>query len=39
MSDALVLSGLPETDAGDPQREIRTGVRIAIAFFVIRVGA
>ena len=38
MSDALVLSGLPETDAGDPQREIRTGVRIAIAFFVIFLG-
>lgn len=38
MSDALVLSGLPETDAGDPQREIRTGIRIAIAFFVIFLG-
>jgi HlyD family type I secretion membrane fusion protein len=34
MSDALVLAPLPETDAGDPQREIRTGLWIAIAFFV-----
>jgi HlyD family secretion protein len=34
MSDALVLAPLPETDAGDPQREIRTGMWIAIAFFV-----
>jgi membrane fusion protein, type I secretion system len=38
MSDALVLTALPETDAGDPQREIRIGVRIAIAFFVIFLG-
>lgn len=38
MSDALVLSALPETEAGDPNREIRIGVRIAIAFFVIFLG-
>jgi len=38
MSDALVLSGLPETDAGDPTREIRIGIRVAIAFFVIFLG-
>jgi HlyD family secretion protein len=38
MSDALVLAPLPETDAGDPQREIRTGMWIAIAFFVVFLG-
>jgi HlyD family secretion protein len=38
MSDALVLSGLPETDAGDPSREIRIGIRVAIAFFIIFLG-
>ncbi len=38
MSDALVLATMPETDAGDPHREIRIGVWIAIAFFVIFLG-
>ncbi|HUP66681.1 MAG TPA: HlyD family type I secretion periplasmic adaptor subunit [Sphingomicrobium sp.] len=38
MSNALALTALPETDAGDPRREIRIGVRIAIAFFVIFLG-
>jgi HlyD family secretion protein len=38
MSDALVLTGLPEADAGDPSREIRIGIRVAIAFFVIFLG-
>ena len=28
MSDALVLAPMPETDAGDPHREIRIGLRI-----------
>ena len=38
MSDALVLTGLPETEAGDPQREIRAGMWIAIGFFVLFLG-
>jgi len=38
MSDALVLSTMPETEAGDPQREIRAGMWIAIAFFVVFLG-
>ena len=37
-TNALVLSDLPQTDAGDPRREIRVGVAIAIAFFVVFLG-
>jgi len=37
-TNALVLSDMPQTDAGDPRREIRVGVAIAIAFFVVFLG-
>jgi HlyD family secretion protein len=37
-SNALVLAAPVETEAGNPQREIRTGIAIAIAFFVIFLG-
>ena len=38
MSDALVLTTLPHTEAGNPSREIRMGVIIAAAFFVLFLG-
>jgi HlyD family secretion protein len=34
-TNALALTDVPETDAGDPRREIRVGITIAIAFFVV----
>ena len=37
-TNALVLTDVPETDAGDPRREIRVGITIAIAFFVVFLG-
>ena len=38
MSDALVLTSTPHTAAGNPSREIRMGVIIAAAFFVLFLG-
>jgi len=38
MSELLVLPGGPETIAGNPDREIRLGTIIAIAFFVLFLG-
>ena len=38
MSDALVLTATPHTEAGNPSREIRMGVIIAAAFFVLFLG-
>src|SRR3954464_12906770 len=38
MSEALVLAPVAETEAGNPRREIRTGITIAVAFFVIFLG-
>lgn len=38
MSDALVLTSPSHTEAGDPSREIRRGVLIAAAFFVLFLG-
>lgn len=38
MSELLVLPAGPETVAGDPDREIRLGAIIAIAFFVLFLG-
>src|ERR1700745_2818695 len=35
MSDAVALPAPIHSDAGDPRREIRTGVAIAIGFFVL----
>src|SRR4029079_4807043 len=35
---ALVLAAPVETEAGNPQREIRVGIAIAIAFFVLFLG-
>lgn len=37
-SNALVLQGPVEVDAGNPTREIRIGIAIAVAFFVIFLG-
>jgi HlyD family type I secretion membrane fusion protein len=38
MSDALVLTSPVHSEAGDPRREIRLGVTIATAFFVLFLG-
>ena len=38
MSNALVYVGPIETEVGNPQREIRTGIAIAVAFFVLFLG-
>ena len=38
MSDALILTAPVEVDAGNPQREIRTGIAVAVLFFVIFLG-
>ena len=38
MSDAVALPAPIHSDAGDPRREIRTGVAIAIGFFVLFLG-
>jgi HlyD family type I secretion membrane fusion protein len=38
MSDMLVLPALPDEGAGDPYREIRLGLIIAIGFFVVFLG-
>ena len=38
MSDVLVLAAPIETDIGNPSREIRSGVLIAVAFFVAFLG-
>jgi HlyD family secretion protein len=38
VSDALVLTSTPHTAAGNPSREIRMGVIIAAAFFVLFLG-
>jgi HlyD family type I secretion membrane fusion protein len=38
VSDALVVRTLPHTEIGNPVREVRTGMAIAIAFFVIFLG-
>jgi len=38
MSDAVALPAPIHSDAGDPRREIRTGVVIAIGFFVLFLG-
>jgi HlyD family secretion protein len=38
MSEALVLAPIAETESGNPRREIRTGIAIAVAFFVIFLG-
>jgi HlyD family secretion protein len=37
-TNALVVSTMPETEVGSPQREIRVGLYIAIAFFVVFLG-
>jgi HlyD family secretion protein len=37
-SNALVIQGPVETEAGNPTREIRIGIAIAVAFFVIFLG-
>lgn len=37
-SNALVLAAPVESEAGNPQREIRVGIAIAIAFFVVFLG-
>ena len=37
-SNALVVTDLPDTEVGDPRREIRVGLYIAIAFFVVFLG-
>lgn len=37
-SNALVVTTAPETEAGDPRREIRVGIYIAIAFFIVFLG-
>jgi HlyD family secretion protein len=38
MTDVLVLPREPVTNAGDPTREIRTGIAIAVLFFVLFLG-
>jgi HlyD family type I secretion membrane fusion protein len=38
MSDVLVLSSAVHSEAGNPKREIRLGVAIAAAFFVVFLG-
>jgi HlyD family type I secretion membrane fusion protein len=38
MSDALVVRTPPHTEIGNPIREVRTGMAIAIAFFVVFLG-
>jgi HlyD family type I secretion membrane fusion protein len=38
VSDALVVRTPPHTEIGNPIREVRTGMAIAIAFFVIFLG-
>src|SRR3954466_13885626 len=38
MNELLVLPAGPEVVAGDPQREIRLGTMIAVAFFVLFLG-
>ncbi len=38
MSDAVALPAPIHSDAGDPRREIRAGVSIAMAFFVVFLG-
>jgi HlyD family secretion protein len=38
MTDALVLSAPVHSEAGNPQREIRLGIAIAVAFFVVFLG-
>jgi HlyD family secretion protein len=38
MSEALVLTSPVHSDAGDPRREIRLGIAIAVAFFVVFLG-
>lgn len=38
MSEALALTTLEHSEAGNPRREIRTGAAVAIAFFVLFLG-
>ena len=38
MSEALVLPALPDANAGDPHREIRLGLMIAVGFFILFLG-
>ena len=38
MSETLVLPALPESNAGDPHREIRLGIIISVGFFVLFLG-
>ena len=38
MSEALVLKSGEHAEVGDPRREIRTGVAVAVAFFVVFLG-
>lgn len=38
MSNAIVLAPPEQTDAGNPTREIRLGIIIAVAFFVVFLG-
>ena len=38
MSETLVLPALPDSNAGDPHREIRLGLIIAVGFFVLFLG-
>ena len=38
MSDALVLKSGEHSEVGDPRREIRIGVAVAVAFFVVFLG-
>ena len=38
MSDALVIRTPPHTEVGNPIREVRMGMAIAIAFFVVFLG-
>ena len=38
MSDALVVRKPPHTEVGDPIREVRMGMGIAIAFFIVFLG-
>lgn len=37
-SNAIVVTAAPEIEAGDPRGEIRVGIYIAIAFFVVFLG-
>jgi multidrug efflux pump subunit AcrA (membrane-fusion protein) len=38
MSETLSMASPHELDSGDPSREIRTGVAVAAAFFVLFIG-